>query len=141
MSLIYNIKTRRFEDLINQGLRLALTDSTSNAVVDGVVMAGGQERNFVITGWVLSTNSATDIKVTLGFKVAGQSTSTFATAYIKSGSSISMDYQLGDERYSDSAASIVITADGGPVAYTINGRLLADKVGIGYIYNTAVTRL
>ena len=37
MSLIYNIKTRRFEDLINQGLRLALTDSTSNAVVDGVL--------------------------------------------------------------------------------------------------------
>ena len=137
MSLIYTIKTRRMEDILNQGFRLAL-NGTVGTVTDSVIMAGGQERNIVVTGWSLSTNSQTDVLASLGFQVAGQPSVAFATCYVRSGSSITMPYQLGDERYGDSAASLVITTSGGTVAYTINGRLISEKVGLGYVYNTTV---
>lgn len=138
MSLIYTIKTRRIEDILNQGLRLGLV-GTVNAGADTVVMAGGQERNIIVTGWSLSTSSATDVLVSLGFKVAGQPTASFAAGYVKSGSSLVMIYPLGDERYGESAASLVITTNGGPVAYTVNGRLISEKVGLGYIERTAIS--
>jgi len=141
MSLIYSIKTRQMSDLINQGVRLALNGTVASAVTDGVIMAGANERNIVVTGWSLSSKSSTDVLVSLGFKVAGQDTGNFLSCYVRSGSPIAQIYQIGDERYGASAACLVITTDGNDVAYTVDGRLLADKVGLGYIQNTAITRL
>ena len=51
---------------------------------------------------------------------------------------MTMIYPLGDERYGDSAGSLVITTNGGPVVYTINGRIIAEKVGLGYIQRTDI---
>ena len=138
MSLIYTIKTRRFEDILNQGARIALTGIVPALITDGVIQPGGVERNIVVTGWALSSSSNTDVLVSLGFKVSGKPTVAFASAYVKSGSSMTMIYPLGDERYGDSAGSLVITTNGGPVVYTINGRIIAEKVGLGYIQRTDI---
>lgn len=132
MSLVTSIKTKQLSDIINQGLRLSLTGSIGS-VTDGVIQTGGAERAFVVTGITLSTDSATSILVSLGFKGDG-ATAVFFSAYVIKGGSITVQYPIGDEKYSDIAQSLVVTTNAaGPVVYSIDARLISEKTPLGYI--------
>lgn len=131
MSLIQSIKTRRLEDLINQGFRFAFVGSVPGAAADTVIQAGATERSFVVTGFTLST-TGTNLLVSLGFRTGG-STVKFWEGYVTSGGPMIYTYQLGDERYGALGESLVITTSGGPVVYTLNGRVIAEKTALGYI--------
>jgi hypothetical protein len=132
MSLIQRITARSFQDVINQGFRFSLTGSVGT-VTDTVIQAAAAERTIVVTGIIVSTSSAIDVNVTIGFKGTGASVP-FFSGYIKTGSSISYPYPMGDERYSNVGDALVITTDAnGPVVYTVNGRIIGEKVSLGYI--------
>lgn len=133
MSLIQKIATRRMEDIINQGFRFAFTGSVGT-VTDTVLWAGATDRSVVVTSFVISTNNATDVLVSLGYKNGISATVVFFQGYIKDGSPIIFDYTIGDERYSNPTDSLVITTStSGPTVYTVNGRIIGDKVPLGYI--------
>jgi len=133
MSLIQRIVVRRLEDCINQGYRFSLTGSVAS-VTDSVIQAAAVERTVVITGFTLSTTSATDVLVTLAFKTGVSASTPFFQAYIKTGGPIVYAFSMGDERYSQVGDALVITTDAaGPTVYTINGRIIGEKVALGYI--------
>jgi len=133
MSLIQKITTRRFEDIINQGYRFGLTGSVGT-VTDTAIQAGATDRSIVVTSFVLSTTSATDVIVSLGFKDGVTTTRTFFSGYIRAAGPIIFSYSTGDERYSNPTEALVITTDaGGPVIYTVNGRIIGEKIAKGYI--------
>ena len=126
------------EDIINQGLRLGLTGSVA-MVTDGIVQAAMTERTIVVTGFIISTSSVTDVLVSLGFN-NGVSTVIFTEGYVKSGGPIIYTYTIGDERYSSPGDSLVITTSGaGPTVYTVNGRLIGEKVALGYLEQAGAT--
>ena len=133
MSLIQKIATRRLEDIINQGYRFAFTGSVGT-VTDQALWSGTTDRSVVTTGFILSTGSATDVQVSLGYKNGGNATVVFFTGLIRAASPIIFSYPTGDERYSNPTDSLVITTNAaGPTIYTINGRIIGDKVPLGYI--------
>jgi hypothetical protein len=133
MSLVQRITTRRLDDIINQGYRFALTGSVGT-VTDTAIQTGAIERTIVTTGFVLSTTSATDVLVSLGYKAGVSATVTFFQGYVRAGGPIIFVYSLGDERYSIPGDALVITTNAaGPVVYTINGRIVGEKVALGYI--------
>lgn len=133
MSLIQRITTRRLEDIINQGYRFGLTGSVGT-VTDSAIQAGISERTIVTTGFVLSTTSATDVIVSLGYKNGVAATVNFFQGYIRAGGPIVFTYGIGDERYSAPGESLVITTSAaGATIYTINGRIIGEKVALGYI--------
>jgi len=133
MSLVQRITTRRMEDIINQGFRFAQTGSVGS-VTDTVIQAAASERTIVTTGFCLSTTSATDVLVSLGYKTDVSATVNFFQGYIRAGGPIVFTYTLGDERYSLPGDALVITANAvGPVVYTVNGRIIGEKVALGYI--------
>lgn len=133
MSLIQRIVTRRQEDIINQGFRAAFTGSVGT-VSDQAIWTAVAERTVVVTGITLSTTSATDVIVSLGFKTGLSATNVFYTGYIKSGSPLVFPYTFGDEKYSLPGDAFVITTNAaGPTIYTINARIIGEKVALGYI--------
>lgn len=133
MSLIQKITTRRFEDVINQGYRFGLTGSVAS-VTDTAVQAGATDRSIVVTSFIISTTSATDVLVSLGFKDGVLTTRTFFSGYVKTGSPIVFGYGIGDERYSNPTEALVITTNAaGPTVYTVNGRIIGEKIALGYI--------
>ncbi len=133
MSLIQRIVTRRLDDIINQGYRFALTGSVAQ-VTDTAIQAGASERTIVTTGFVISTTSVTDVLVSLGYKTGLSATVNFFQGYIRAAGPISFAYALGDERYSLPGDALVITTSAaGPVIYTMNGRIVGEKVALGYI--------
>lgn len=133
MSLIQKIATRRFEDIINQGFRFAFTGSVGT-VTDQALWTGATDRSVVTTGFILSTTSATDVLVSLGYKTGIAATVVFFQGNVKSGAPIVYNYMTGDERYSNCTDSLVITTGAaGPVIYTVNGRIIGDKISLGYI--------
>jgi|SRR3989304_2536072 len=132
MSLIQRITARNFQDVINQGWRFSLTASVGS-VTDSVIQAAQAERTIVVTGFILSTTSATDVLVTLGFKGSG-ATVPFFSGYLRAAGPIVYPFPMGDERYSQVGEALVITTNaGGPVVYTLNGRVIGEKVALGYI--------
>ena len=134
MSLIQRIVNRRVEDIINQGLRLGLTQAVGTG--NWTVFGAEPERTIVVTGYVLSTNAASPVLVTLSYlSVDGNTATPFATGYIQAGQSISCQYTMGDERYGLPGESLVLTvgSTSGSVAYTVNARQIGEKVPLGYI--------
>jgi hypothetical protein len=132
MSLITQIRTRRLEDIINQGLRQNYV-GTVGAVTDSLIQDGVAERTLCVTGIMLSTDSATDVLVTIGFKTGSSPSVPFFETFIKSGGAVAYPYPTGDERYSSPGQSLVITTTGGTVAFTIPTRVIGEKVALGYI--------
>lgn len=133
MSLIQSIRTRRLDDIINQGYRFSDIGSVAS-VTDTVVQAAVDERTIVVTGLVLSTTSATDVLVSVGFKTGSSSSVPFLASYIRAGGPIVLTYALGDERYSSPGDALTISTNAaGPTEYTIFGRIIGEKVALGYI--------
>lgn len=138
MSLIQRIQTRRSEDIINQGFRAAFTGSVGT-VTDTAIWSATTERTVVVTGIVVSTNSATDVLVNIGFKTGSNATVVFFEGYVKSGGPLKMEYMFGDERYSLPGDALVITTNAsGPTVFTINARIIGEKVALGYIEHLGV---
>lgn len=143
MSLIQRIVSRRLEDIINQGYRLNVIGSQSGSGTDTIIQSGVGTANairvIVVTGYVLSTNSASDILVSLGFKNASAATVPFVSGYIRQGSPIVYTFPMGDERYSanntgyTTGDGLVLTNSAGPVAYTVYCRIIGEQVPLGYI--------
>lgn len=143
MSLIQRIVTRRFDDIINQGYRLNVVGSQSGSGTDTVIQPGVGTSNairvIVVTGYILSTNNATDILFSLGFKNGSSATVPFASGYVRQGSPIVYTFPIGDERYSGNLQGyttgdgLVLTTSAGPVAYTIYCRIIGEQVPLGYI--------
>jgi len=130
MSLIQRITTRRIEDVINQGYRFSAVGAVG-LVTDSVVWAAAVERTVVITGFVVSTIAAADVLVTLSFKSGASASVPFFSGYINN--SIVYTFSMGDERYSNIGDALVITTNAaGPTVYTVNGRIIGEKVGLGY---------
>lgn len=133
MSLTQRITSRRMEDIVNQGYRYALTGSVGS-VTDSSVQSAASERTIVVTGFAISSSSATDVLVSLGFKTGSSATVTFFQGYTKSGAPIVYNYTFGDEKYSLPGDALVITTNAvGPTVYTVNGRIIGEKVSLGYI--------
>ena len=133
MSLIQRIVSRRQEDIINQGYRAAFTGSVGS-VTDTAIWTAVVERTVVVTGFCLSTTSATDVLVTLGFKTGVSTTVPFFQGYVKSGSPLIYTYTFGDEKYSLPGDALVITTNAaGPTVYTVNARIIGEKVALGYV--------
>ena len=133
LSLIQRIATRRLEDVIYQGYRFGLTGSIAQ-LTDSIIQAGATDRTIVITSFVLSSTSATDVLVNLGFKTGVNPTVIFFQSYVKSGAPVTLAYTLGDEKYSIPGDGLVMTTSAsGPTSYTINGRIVGEKVSLGYI--------
>jgi hypothetical protein len=131
MSLVQRIQTRRFEDIINQGYRFEEIGSVA-IVAESELIAAASERTIVVMGFVITTSSATDVLVSLLFK--NTVTREFFRGYVRAGSPIVYPFPLGDERYSAVGDSLVITTDAaGPTVFTIYGRIIGEKVALGYI--------
>jgi len=131
MSLIQRITTRRFEDLINQGYRFDEVGSVA-AVTAQNIIAAATERTIVVTGLMFTTTSATDVLVTIGFK--NTTTNDIFKGYVRAGGPLIYTFPIGDERYSQPGDSLVITTDAaGPTVYTVYGRIVGEKVALGYI--------
>jgi hypothetical protein len=137
MSLINAIKSRNVQDLANEGLRVAYTGeilvgpATDQQVPGSAIVA---ERFYIVTGWHLSTSSATPVKVTLGFKKAGDPTVPFFTAYITANSPAEKVLPVHDWKFGDLEYELVITTSAAAdVAYSVDARISASKEPKGYV--------
>lgn len=142
MSLIQRIVNRRVEDIINQGLRLGLVDSAFVGTTNNVIYGPQPERVIVVTGFILTTNSTSPVLVTLSFLSAdGNVKNPFAAGYIQAGLALNCQYTMGDERYSPVGDSLVMDAGSGSgsVVCTVNARIIAEKVALGYIERGGAT--
>lgn len=133
MSLIQAIRSRRLDDIINQGYRFNEISSVGT-VTDTVVVAAATERTILVTGFCLTTTSSTDVIVTLGFKTGVATTVPFFRGYVRAGGPLQYTYGIGDERYSAPGDALVITTSAsGATIFTITGRIIGEKVSLGYI--------
>ncbi len=153
MSLINIITYRKLEDLANEGYRLTLTGSLAGAVVDSIIVTPdvqvrdisttngtlvalpATEKYLMITGFRLSTDSATPAEVSLGFKKGATATNTFFRGYI-GGTAGSVDkcLPLGDWKFGDLEHLLVATVPAGTtVSYTIDARISYSKKPLGFI--------
>jgi len=132
MSLISSIKTRRVEDIMNQGYRASLTGTVAT-VTDNVILSGVADRAFVCMSFILTTDSASNISVSLGYRTGSTTTKFFEGYLTAAGGPLSFTYGMGDEKYSELGHSLVITTSAGNVKYSINGRVISEKVPLGYI--------
>lgn len=131
MSLINRIKTRRLDDIINQGYRADVIGTIAGTVTDQIIQNAAAQRVFAITAFSLSTNTATPFLVTLGFSKGG-TTTPFWKGYVVSVGNIEKVFAIGDERYGDENASLVVTTTGGPLVYTVHTRIISELVPLGY---------
>lgn len=131
MSLIQRITSRRLEDTINEGYKLALTGALSSGT-DQIVFTAATNRAPIITGLSLTTSSGSSILVSVGFKNGSDATLTLFEAYITSGSGVSRMYPLGDWYRGRLNDSIVITT-AGAVAYTLDSRITSEPTALNYV--------
>lgn len=132
MSLIQRITTRRIDDVINEGAKVALTGGLSSGT-DQVVFVAADTRAPIITGFSISTNSGTAILVSIGFKNGVEDTLEFYRGYIGGGqTSVDKVFQLGDWYRGRLGDSIVIST-AGTVAYTVDARITSEPAALGYI--------
>lgn len=133
MSLIHKITSRRQEDLINEGLRLSLTNHVA-AGTDQVIYTVPDTRNLIIKGIVLTCDSATPRWVTINLKPSAGASIEIFGAYVCSASPVSYMVPYGDEHYGELGYSLTITfSGGGNVGYFISARLSSVATAIGYV--------
>lgn len=129
MSLIQEIKTRRLEDVINEGAKVALTGTMSGSGTDQVLFASDTSRSIIVSGFTLSSSSGSVVLMSLGFKPNGGSTLNFFQGYVNS---ITRTYALGDWYRGGPGDSLVITS-AAACAYTVDVRLGSTPLVLGYI--------
>lgn len=138
MSLISSIKTKRLEDFMNGGSKMVLTGTVSGVVADSAILALPHERIMFVSSYVLTSNNATPILVSLGFKAGAGATLEFFRGYVSSTASVSVvldphDWVYGPLSTTTTQVSLVITTSAGNVVYTIGGKVFAEKNPLGYI--------
>lgn len=132
MSLIFQIKSRRAEDLVNEGFRASLTGEL-NAGVDQVVLSCPSDRLFAVAAVVISTNDDTPGLVQVGFKSGVLATSEFIRVFLAAdGDVLEHSYAVGDWRYGALGHNLVITT-AVHIAYTIDCRIISEPAALGYI--------
>lgn len=139
MSLIQSIKTRRFDDLINEGVRTTLTGTFSGTGSEVTLQElqtpaseGEEGQSFILTGYQFSSDAGSPVLVTLGFNDGSTTTDVF-NGYVGGGQTIDHTYSLGDWIFSDLGDNIVAQAPSGTIAYTIEGRFIRGIKPLGYI--------
>lgn len=132
MSLIQNIKTRRHDDLINEGSRITLTGTLTSGT-DHVVLSSSSSRFVIVTGYHLSTNASGSILVSIGLKTGSDPTTDIFQGYIGNSVVGSRTLSFGDWIYGDLEYDLVITVPSDTVAYTIDGRVSSSPAALGYI--------
>lgn len=138
MSLISSIKTKRLEDLLNGGHKMIFTGTVTGVVTDSVIQTLPHERLMFVGSYVLTSNNATPILVSLGFKAGVSTTLEFFRGYVSSSAGVAVvldphDWVYGPLSTTDSLVSLVISTSAGNVAYTINSKVFAEKNPLGYI--------
>ena len=131
MSLIYTIMSRSMQDMLNEGDKLVLTGNFLTGT-DMVVHAAAADRAFIITGFSLTTSTATPFLVSLGFKSGTTSTQVFHQSWVSASMPIVRDYSFGAWVNGGIGYDLVLTTTGF-VYYTINMRSTAIKAGINYV--------
>jgi len=139
MSLIQGIKSRRFDDLINEGARVAITGTAALSGSSVTLLSlldppdtGEEGQSFILTGYQLSSDEGSPIEVALGFD-DGTTVTDFFTGFVGGGQVIDHALTLGDWIFSDLGDDIVITAGSGTFAFTIDGRIIRGIKPLGYI--------
>ena len=135
MSLIQKIVSRSPQDLINEGYKLAITGSAA-LVTDSIIWTGTADRAIIITGFTLSSNQATAVLVSLGFRLDLGTTLNFFQGYVSSGASFCKEFPLGDWYRGGLGYDLVLTTSGaGPIAFTVDTRVTSFPAELGYIEN------
>jgi hypothetical protein len=139
MSLIFTIKSRKFEDLLNDGAKVIITGAIGGNVTDQVVLACG-DRALTITGMALSLDVATPALVSLGFKKGGDPTLVVFNGYVGANGPVVVQLPLGSWYYGDLGYNVVITtsANTGNLAFSIDMRTGGSPVPLGYIEQIGV---
>lgn len=138
MSLIQSIKSRRLDDLINEGARVTVTGTATPSGTSTILAlldppdVGEEGQSVIITGYQLSSTSGTPLLVSLGLD-DGTAVTDFFTGYVGGGQVIDHSYPLGAWVFSGLGDNIVITAASGTFAYTIDGRITRGINPLGYI--------
>lgn len=131
MSLISKIKSRRMDDLINEGLRMTLTGTATSGTSTIYVLP--DTRFFIVTGYQLSSDAVSAELVTLSLD-NGTTSVDFYTGYIGGGQTANVLFSLADWLYGDLGYDIKITVSGAiTVAYTVEGRVSSSPTPLGYI--------
>ena len=120
---------RTLQEVANQGFRICFT-SPDNGISTGttVIQPGTSNKVFVVSGFVLSTSSATPLQVTLSFQDATTSdVLPFFKGFVTNTAPLSYGFQLGDERYSGPGDTLLIKTTG-TTAYTVNARVITVLV-------------
>lgn len=131
MSLIQQIKSKAFTDLINEGARVALT-GTLGSGNDQSIHSVPSDRFFIVAGYCISSNSATAVEVKLAFKKGSDPAIEFFRGYVGTGTSIVRDLPFGNMLYGDLGYSLVASSSG-TFSYTIDGRLSSGLAPLNYI--------
>jgi hypothetical protein len=131
MSLIQQIKSKAFTDLINEGARLALT-GTLGSGTDQVIYSMPASRFFIVAGYSISSGSVTSVEVRLAIKKGTDPAMEFFRGHVGAGMPISRDLSFGNMLYGDLGYSLVASSDG-TFSYTIDGRLSSGLTPLGYI--------
>jgi len=129
MSLIQKIKSRRVDDLINEGYRTVLT-GTLGAGNDQPVMGIPNTKAVIITGYVLSAHMGTPL-VTMTLKSPTQ-TNVMFLGYVSATAPINKTYSAADWIYGELYQSLLISTTAA-VTYTIDVRVISPSIPIGYI--------
>lgn len=145
MSLVNRITYRQLQDMANEGIRISATGlstgATDQVLVDlsAPITGGGTAsptlQTAIVTGYYLSTTSASPVPVTLGFRGGSPlATSNFFECYVGgTAGSVSRFIPLGDWKFGAPGYSIVMTSTVATVAFTIDGRITAEKMPRGFI--------
>lgn len=139
MSLIFSIKSRKFEDLLNDGAKVTITGTISGNVTDQIVFACGA-RALTVTGIALSLNNATPALVSLGFKKGAESTLVFFNGYVGANGPVVVQIPLGSWYYGDLEYNVVVTtsSNAGNLAFSIDMRTGGTPTPLGYIEQIGV---
>jgi hypothetical protein len=134
MSLMQSIKTRRLEDLINEGQRVFLTNTFSGADVTNFVLETlPVERALVITSICLTCDQAIGPYISLSWRKGSAPAIPFFVATMAQ-FPLPIVYPPGQWIYGDLNYDLVITTFGltGNLCCTINGRFIAEKAPLNY---------
>lgn len=132
MSLIQVINSRHATDILNEGAIFSAEGETGGAITDSIIVPIGEERNAAVTGFVISTPSASSLLVRLGFKKGTDPTNVFFRGYVVAGGPIVVKYPDGAWKRGDLDQDVVITSSG-DVAFALDAKILSHPTAITYI--------
>jgi hypothetical protein len=132
MALVYRLNSLSQSDVINQGYRFTAAGTVATVTGTKIQDISAADRSLIITSFVLTSDSATGIRVRLIFS-NGSQTATFFDGYVSAGGPVSLTYGFGDERYGPQGYYLTITTGGSNVGYTVNGRVVSSPVPTGYL--------